>query len=698
MVRDPFDPNLLPESVSYKRFKEAEAELQKLNFFEKCCKFSSRFLKVKAPTFLKKKWDDAIYMADLKITSGEIFSLLILSFVFSFFILIPFVFFLEFPTNILLLFGLPAFVAYNVITYPMLYSDIVRIKAGNETVDIILYMVIYLSLNPVYEKAVEFSAMNCHGPLGRDFKKIMWDVEMGNYTTVKEALGYYSKKWTIWNEEFVTSLITLQMIGLQTSQEKRREIMDEALERTLRSTYKKMKNYALSLKIPSTMLLSFGIVLPLMGLIMFPLISIFLTESVNPIYIAVGYIIILPSLIWWYLDRLISRRPSAFSHSEKSGGVRPNEYFEIKKLNLKMPIKMTAILITIILILPGIFYLAMLYFDYDYYHAHYAPHEAKDKWKEYCLSRYGPDVILYDVFQAMFIVWGVAAGIIFYTYFRSKDKYELEEYIRKIEQEFEVGLFELEGTMTQNIPIEVAIPQILDKYERMNKKNSPMYEFFSKINTYITQLSMTFKDALFNEKMGILKDYPSQLIKNIMNIIVSSISKSPAIVSNAAKNIVTSLRRIREIESLIKDLLEDIISSLKTQTTFMAPLIGGIVASIGVLIVQLLQSISIALTKVEKMFSFGSNIGESTFSSLSLIKLEEVMPPTIMELIVGVYLIESVIIMSIFLIGVQRGFDEVSRDYTIARNLSIAVVFFTIIFFLMIMIFQPIITKVTSVA
>ena len=245
-----------------------------------------------------------------------------------------------------------------------------------------------------------------------------------------------------------------------------------------------------------------------------------------------------------------------------------------------------------------------------------------------------------------------------------------------------MGLFELEGTMTQNIPIEVAIPQILDKYERMNKKNSPMYEFFSKINTYITQLSMTFKDALFNEKMGILKDYPSQLIKNIMNIIVSSISKSPAIVSNAAKNIVTSLRRIREIESLIKDLLEDIISSLKTQTTFMAPLIGGIVASIGVLIVQLLQSISIALTKVEKMFSFGSNIGESTFSSLSLIKLEEVMPPTIMELIVGVYLIESVIIMSIFLIGVQRGFDEVSRDYTIARNLSIAVVFFTIIFFL----------------
>ncbi len=698
MVNGDFsDSTRLPSSISYKRFKEEEKELFKLNIFEKLCKFSYKFLKTKIPKFIKNILDNPIYMSSLKVNPNEIFSLLISSFSASFLLLLPLLFILEFPTNILLILGFPAFIAYNILTYPLLYSDMIRIKAGNETVDIILYMVIYLSLSPVFEKAVQFAAINCYGPLGKDFKKVMWDVEMGNYTTVKGAIGVYSKKWTIWNDEFVTSLITLQTVGITSSQERRREILEESLDRTLSSNYKKMKEYARNLKIPSTMLLSFGIMLPLMGLIMFPLVSIFLTQSVNPLYLGVGYVIVLPAFLWWYLNRLISRRPSAFSHSEKSGGVKPNEYIDLPKLKLKIPIKLTAILIGLIITLPGIVYCTGLYFDYSYYHTMYPPDEIKEEWKNYCLSRYGADVILGDIFQVMFVVWGIAVAVIFYCYFRSRKKYELEELIRKTEEDFEVGLFELQSALMQDVPIELAIPNVLEKYERMNKKSAPMYVFFDKIYTSITQLSMTFKQALFNKKTGVLREFPSLLIKNIMKIISSALSKGPIIISNAARNIVNCLKRTREIENMIKDLLEDTISNLKTQTTFIAPLISGIVASVGILLVQLLQSISVALTKVEKMYSFGTNVGESTLSTLSLIKLEEVMPPTILELIVGIYLIECVIIMCIFLVGVQHGFDEVSRDYTIARNLIIAVVFFSIIFFIMVLIFQPIIVKVSGV-
>ncbi len=698
MVNGDFsDSTKLPSSISYKKFKEEEKELFKLNIFEKLCKFSYKYLKTKAPKSIKNKLDNPIYMSSLKVNPNEIFSLLISSFSASFLLLLPLLFILEFPTNILLILGFPAFIAYNILTYPLLYSDMIRIKAGNETVDIILYMIIYLSLNPVFEKAVQFAAINCYGPLGKDFKKIMWDIEIGNYTTVKEAIGVYSKKWTIWNDEFVTSLITLQMIGITSSQERRREILEESLNRTLSSTYKKMKEYARNLKTPSTMLLSFGIMLPLMGLIMFPLVSIFLTQSVNPLYLGVGYVIVLPAFLWWYLNRLITKRPSAFSHSEKSGGVKPNEYIDLPKLKLKIPIKLTAILIGLIITLPGIIYFIGLYSDYSYYHTMYPPDEIKEEWKNYCLNRYGADVILGDIFQVMFVIWGIAVAVIFYCYFRSRNKYELEELIRKTEEDFEVGLFELQSALMQNVPIEVAVSNVLDKYERMSKKSAPMYVFFDKIYTSITQLSMTFKQALFDKKTGVLREFPSLLIKNIMKIISSALSKGPIIISNAARNIVNYLKRTREIENTIKDLLEDTISNLKTQTTFIAPLISGIVASVGILLVQLLQSISVALTKVEKMYSFGTNVGESSLSTLSLIKLEEVMPPTILELIVGIYLIECIIIMCIFLVGIQHGFDEVSRDYTIARNLTIAVVFFSIIFFIMVLIFQPIIVKVSGV-
>lgn len=689
----------LPVSNAYTQFKKDEEELAKLIAFEKLCKLSYKYFKVKAPKFLKDMLDDPIYLSELKASSDEVFSLTITSLFVPMLFLLPLILFLDISTSLLILFGIPLFISYNVLTYPPLYADIIRIKAGNETVDIVLYMVIYLSLNPVFEKAIQFTASNCHGPLGKDFKKIMWDVEMGKYTTIKEAVGQYSKKWTIWNDEFVTSIVTLQMTELQPSQKRRQEILEEALDRTLRGTYAKMKNYAYELKIPSAMLLSFGIIFPLMGLIMFPMISIFLTESVNPIYLGVGYVIVLPYLLWWYLKRLISKRPSAFSHSEKSGGVEPNKYITIPQLNLQLPITPIAILLGLIFVLPGVFYFANLAFDYNYYHdSNRFPilSEREEEWKDYCLRSYGSSVILGTIFQAMFCIWGITIAIAFYCYFRSKEKYELEEFIRKTEADFEVGLFELQTALTQNIPIELAIPNVLDKYERMNKSNSPMYLFFDKIYGLLTQLGMTFNQALFDEEFGVLKDFKSPLIQNIMNIVATALSKGPLVVSNAARNIVNCLKRTKEIETMINDLLEDIISNLKTQTTFIAPLISGIVASIGVLVVQLLQAISFTLSEVEKNFGFGTDVGASSSSMMELIKLQEVMPPTLMELIVGLYLIECVVIMCIFLVGVQKGFDEVSRDYYISRNLIIAVIFYSIVFFAMIMVFQPIIINVTG--
>jgi len=690
------DQNSLPKSEYYKRFEKVEIEFFRLNWYESFCKFANKYVKLKSPKFLRKIWDDAIFMSGLKTNSDEVFSLLIFSIFVSFLFLFPFAIFLEFPTNILILLGIPVFIGYNVYSYPNFYSDIIRIKAGNEMVDIILYMVIYLSLNPVFEKAVEFAAMNCYGPIGEDYKKIIWDVDMGKYISIKEAIGAHTRKWTIWNEEFVTSLITLQMVGMTSSEKRKHELLEEALDRTLRNTYTKMEEYAIALKMPSMMLMSFGIILPLMGLIMFPIISIFLTDSVNPLYIIIGYTIILPFLLWWYLYRLVSRRPSAFSHSSKTGGIKPAKYIYIRKYNLKLPIKITAILIGTILIIPGLLYIGQIIFDHHFIYSYYDGANADDQWKEYCLERYGSDHILWDLLSAMFIVWGIGSAVIIYTYFTSKDRYQLEEYIRKTEANMIDGLFELQNPLAQNVPIEIALPKVLNKYDRMNRKKTPVYDFFSKIFNSISRLSMTFRSSLFDERYGLMKDYPSSTIKNVMSIIADSLTKGPLIVAGAIKNIIRSMKKTEKIEARIKYLLEDVVTNLKTQTTFIAPLMGGISAATGVLIVQLLQSIAFALSKVEKIYSVGG-AGSAMFQGLDIIHLEGVMPPTVMELTIGIYLIEVVVIMCIFIVGIDRGFDEVCRNYTISRNLTIALTFFSVIMIIMVMIFQPIVLQISSV-
>ncbi|MGC9310131.1 MAG: hypothetical protein ACP5E4_00210 [Candidatus Aenigmatarchaeota archaeon] len=672
----------IPESDAYKRYKADEAYYE-LGKFEKLCKFAHKFIPLKAPGPVKKMLSDPLYMSGMQATEDEVWAGTLLVFLLGSILSIPLILSLGMPSGIFAL-SIPLFLAYNILIYPPFYADVVRIKAGNETVDIILYMVIYLSLNPVFEKALEFAAINCHGPLGGDLKKIMWDTEIGKFTTIREAVGVYSKKWSIWNNEFVEALITLQMVATQPTMERRRLILDEALNRTLKTTFDKMEQYSKDMKVPSMMILTFGILMPLMGLIMFPMVSIFLAQGSGQVFlIAIGYNIILPSMLLWYLYRLISRRPSAFSHSEKTGGVQPKKYFEIKKPPMKLPIKWIAVLIFLIVSLPGLLHYTELWGTYNVLHddERFSEEQQGELWKDYCEKSYDSEKILLAVFEGMFLIWGIAAAIIFYGYMSSAEPYRLEKFIRKTEDDFEVGLFELQVALAQNIPVELAIPNVLDKYERMNKKSSPMYVFFSKIYNRISQLSLTFRQALYDEQTGVLKDFPSPLIANIMNIIASAFSKGPIIISNAAKDIINCLRKTSEIEHMIGNLLESVISNIKTQAGFIAPLIGAIIAAMSVIIVTVLQKISVMIEGLSK--SFGQDIGSSISDSMSMIQIKDVMPPTVLELIIGLYILESVVIMCVFLTGIERGFDSVYRNYLIATTLAKAMAIYSVVFFIM---------------
>lgn len=668
-----------------------EEEKVKLSFFEKMCKLSHKVLKIKSPEFIRKKLENPIYLSGMKANPDEVFSFFITSFLFSFLIFLP-ISLIDFPSTVIFLF-FPFFIAYNVISYPQFYSDVVKIRAGNETVSIILYMVTYLSLIPVYEKAIQFAASHCHGPLGNDLKKVVWDVHSGRFTNIKEALSVYSRKWYLWNEEFVNSLVLLQSLEFQPSNEQRNETMRTAVDRIINSTYNKMEEYAASLKMPSTLLMMFGIMLPLMGLVMFPLVSIFLTNTVNPLYVGMGYTVFLPFFLWWFLYRMMSKRPATYSHSDRLEEVSPESYITIEKLKIKIPIVPLAILIGFIIAIPGILYYLELYSHYSFIFSTFPENQAMIKWEEYSLSRYEPAVMINDTFRAIFLIWGLGIAIALLTYLRSKKAYNFDLFVRRLEKDFEGGLFELQSALHQNIPIETAIAKVIEQYKRLKKTQNPIFLFFSELYNRMIEFAATMEEILFGED-GLLVNLPSSLIKNVMGIVTSSLSKGPVVASNVTKNVVIYLGKIREIEHMIKDAMREVVSTLTMQGKFIAPFIAGIVASASVVVIQFLQSIAKAIKSIEQMYNFGTNIGGSMTDTISLLNLKKVMPPTIMELIAGIYLIESVIIIAIFITGITRGFSKVYRDYYISRFVAISVILFTIVFFVMVFMFQPILSSV----
>jgi len=58
----------------------------------------------------------------------------------------------------------------------------------------------------------------------------------------------------------------------------------------------------------------------------------------------------------------------------------------------------------------------------------------------------------------------------------------------------------------------------------------------------------------------------------------------------------------------------------------------------------------------------------------SLFNFAQITPPTIFQVLVGIYLVETVILLSMLANGVDNGFDKVSRDNLIAKNLIFAMI------------------------
>jgi len=297
----------------------------------------------------------------------------------------------------------------------------------------------------------------------------------------------------------------------------------------------------------------------------------------------------------------------------------------------------------------------------------------------------------------MFIVWGLSAFIILNRYLRSYKAKKLEDFIREMEKQFQVGLFQLGSSLGNNLPVENSIIEVLSKYRDMDMENTPIYMFFKKILKNIQMFSMSFGTAVFHKVYGVINMYPSSVIKDVMKVLSVSLDKGPQITSRVAKSIASYLEKIDEIEEMIRDILDEVISSLKMHTSFISPFICGVVTSMSILIVQVLQQISVSLQKLESILNIGgvvSGLSQGLSTSLSLIKLEEVLPPTVLQLIVGVYLVEIVVIISSFLNGIENGFDKVSEDITVSKNLLKATIFYSIVTFIMIIFFQPLIQQI----
>src|SRR3989338_5571742 len=309
-----------PVKSTTKEYQEFKADFlpKHMTTYEKLCNLSGKLLKVKPDAKRAAEIQEAIDIIHLGITpTGAA----------SFSILIPIVSAVVGSLLAFLIFNSMFLVLLSVIAAlvmikplgrtPEFMANNWRLKASNQMVLCIFYTVTYMRHTSNLEKAIEFAAQHLSPPLSLDLKKVLWDVETEKYSTVKESLDMYLESWKKWNIEFIESFHLIESSLYEGDEARRLNALDKSLDVILDETYEKMLHYAHNLQNPITMLNMLGIILPILGLVILPLVVSFM-EGVKWYHLAVLYNVVLTVVVYYLGKNILSRRPTGYGDTDIS--------------------------------------------------------------------------------------------------------------------------------------------------------------------------------------------------------------------------------------------------------------------------------------------------------------------------------------------------------------------------------------------
>jgi hypothetical protein len=127
---------------------------------------------------------------------------------------------------------------------------------------------------------------------------------------------------------------------------------------------------------------------------------------------------------------------------------------------------------------------------------------------------------------------------------------------------------------------------------------------------------------------------------------------------------------IQKINQRLKDLLAEVVSDMKSNMTFLAPLLAGIVVGLASMITTILNKLqSLQSSATPETVSGLGNISSIT----SIFDINSMIPPYFVQVIIGLYLIEIIFILTYALTTLDAGKDTLREKYNLSKNLKIGI-------------------------
>lgn len=666
------EPPSKPTTKEYQEFK-AEFLPKQLTLYEKLCNLSEKALKIKPDAKKAADIQEAIGITHLNITpSGAIsFSFLIPLAAAVFGSLLSFLVFQS--TFFVLLFLIGALSMIKPLgKMPEFIANNWRLKASNQMVLCIFYTVTYMRHTSNLEKAIEFASQHLAPPLSLDLKKVLWDVETEKYSSVKESLDMYLETWKKWNLEFIEAFHLIEGSLYEGDESRRLSVLDKSLDVILDETYEKMLHYAHNLQNPITMLHMLGIILPILGLVILPLVVSFM-ENVKWYHLAVIYNVLLTVVVYYLGKNILSRRPTGYGDTdiaEENPELKKyrNILIKIGGREFQLSPMVISVFVGVVLFFVGLSPLilhAIGIADFGYgeedlttscrqrycfleYRTSAATHQE--------IGPYGLGASLVSLFMPL--AFGISIGL--YYRLKSKNVIKIREKAKQLELEFASALFQLGNRLGDNLPVEIAVGKVADVME-----GTVSGSFFNLVSQNIRRLGMGIEKAIFDPMHGALASFPSNLIESSMKVLTQAIKKGPLIAAQALTNVARYIKEIHKVNERLKDLMADIISSMRSQIKFLTPAIAGVVIGITSMITSILGKLSGQLQQVT------SSVGGADAGAPSgiLTLFGDGIPTYFFQLIVGIYVVQITFILTVIANGVENGSDKLNERYQLGNNL-----------------------------
>lgn len=547
---------------------------------------------------------------------------------------------------------IPFLLTYYIQNYLLSAADLEKMKSITYIPDIVNYMIMSMKLSPNLERAVQFAGEHGKGKIAEDLKELTWQIEMGTYRTIEEALDRLAYKWGKYSDEFKHALMLIRSSLIEVDEAKRGVLLDKAMSDVLEGIKDDMDKYATQMKQPSVYLYYLGVLMPLLLIIMIPIGSVMARLPLAEMWVMITlYNVAIPLGTIIFASNILKKRPPVYTPPaipDTYPGLPKTGNMKIGKTELS-----AAFLAAIVAI--GIFAVCYLVIDPTL-------NPVPEFWDEEAKAAH------YPFFTLAGGVIGICVAASIYLYGTSKDKRRAQKDVMEMEKEFQDSIYVLASRLGENRPIEEAVAYTADFLSTQK-----IAAVFTKASDNIMNLGMTIEMALFDPIYGALKDVPSSTIRGSMMIVIDSIGLGVQQAARALVSLSMQLRDAQKIKEKIASLLEEITSMMKSIAFLIAPLVLGVTVALQKIIINALKSVS---SSAAQGTGAAGNIQIPMVTLGDPAMLANIPSPPVFLAIIALYVIEITLILIFFTSKIEEGENSLAMKINIATSLPIAITLF----------------------